>query len=314
MYHPDPPDLGEAWDRGDDESPLRPLSLARISQADLAYPTPTSTPSSPKSPPVRSSVGHPDADPDCPTCRGAGYWLYAVPYGHPKFCETQRCQCLQANLVAERSARQSARVAALTATLHAEMGELRDWRLDQLDVRREYTPVTWRGDLYTPTEQARMLARAISLARTFEPKGEGLYIFGSNGTGKSHVAAGLLNACAERGIAGRYGTSLGILRLLRQGFGDHSTDDRIEALISTPLLVVDDLGAEEEGFGTFSGKALFDLLKSRSQAGRATVYTANLPCEEQPDPRISSLIKRECLLIPLITSDYGEIIQRRRAG
>jgi DNA replication protein DnaC len=231
--------------------------------------------------------------------------LYDLPYGHAQFGQLQRCGCLAEAQVAARAAAAAARSAELTAQLHADMGKLRRCQLDQLDLRRPLTPIRWYDRTYSEISQYQMLARAVNLARDYALP-ENLYLYGPNGTGKSHIAAAILNDAAARGIPARYGSVLGLLRLLRDGFKDGSADDRLEALIATPLLVVDDLGSEKPS--DWNDASIFDLLKSRDSAERATIITSNLPLDELRDPRAASLIQGSALLVPLIISDYRALL------
>lgn len=301
-------DATGAWDRGDGEYPSR----AGFSRISPTLPTnPTSTPSSrtpTPGPPHTvngSALGSPD--PACATCKGAGFWLYDVPYGHALFGVAQRCQCLDAALSQARQERLAARAQELTAQLHREMGKLAALELGTLDRSRHVTPIEWRGNVYNPVQQLVMLARALNLAESFEPMGEGLYIYGPNGTGKSHLVAAILNRATQQGIAARYGHAPALLRVLRQGFRDNSADDRLEALAGVTLLAIDDLGAEAPG--DWATAVLFDLLKSRDAAGLTTLITSNLPLDALNDPRIVSLIQGNSLVVPLILSDYRALHQ-----
>lgn len=309
MHHND---LG-AWDRGEGEYPPSPPSPRRISAPEWSPPPISSAPSPRGSPPASPTPAGAAPDPDCPRCRGGGWMVADVRYGHPQFGQLQRCACLEASAVTARKADLAVRVATLTAQLSEEMGRLRACQLDQLDLRRDLLPVIWRGEAYSELDQRKMLGRAVGLARTFTPDdGEGLYLYGPNGTGKSHIAAAILNAAVARGVAARYGSAPALLRLLRQGFRDGSADDRLEALAGVPLLALDDLGTESPS--DWADASLFDLLKARDAGGRATIVTANIPIAELRDPRIASLIQGNSLLVPLITSDYRALLAERRAS
>lgn len=240
-------------------------------------------------------------DPDCTVCAGAGHYLYAVPYGHPQWGKLQRCGCLEASQVAARELARSARAAALTAQLHAELGRLRSCTLDGFDRRRPLHDMQWRGVDYPVAEQRRLLARACGLARDYAAT-ESLYLWGPPGSGKSHLAAAILNAQAQAGVEGRYGSAPAILRLIRQGFRDGSADDRLEALMTVPLLVIDDLGTEHDS--SWNDASLFDLVNARYVAERATIVTSNLPVEDHRDVRIVSRLQGGYRAVPVITSDY----------
>jgi DNA replication protein DnaC len=280
-------------------------------------PSPLSTPKPLNTSPITLPAGLPSLppvapDPACERCHGAGFWLYAVPYGDPRFGVPQRCACYDAALSAARQQRQQTQAAALTAQLHTEMGKLRDCTLASLDRNRPYAPVTWRGTTYSPKDQRALFSKALGLAGAFQATGEGLYLYGPNGTGKSHLVAAVLNAATEAGIEARYGHAPALLRLIRQGFRDNSADDRLEALSRVTVLGLDDLGAETAS--EWATAQLFDLLKSRDAAGLSTVITSNLPVEELPDPRVASLIQGNSMVLGLITSDYRAVLRAARTG
>lgn len=209
--------------------------------------------------------------------------------------------------MAARAAAAAARATALTAQLGLELGRLQRCTLETFDPHRPLPgDVAWYGRVYGPAEQRRLLVRAYSLARQYEPR-ESLYIHGSYGSGKSHLAAAILSALAARGIEGRYGSAPALLRLVRQGFRDGSADDRLEALMTVPLLVIDDLGTESES--GWSSTSLFDLINGRYLADRATIFTSNLAVEEHRDDRIVSRINGTAQIVELVAYDHRRLSQ-----
>jgi DNA replication protein DnaC len=232
-------------------------------------------------------------------------------YGDPNFGRLVRCGCLEATLVAARQAATAARSAALTAQLAAELGKLGRCTLDSIDRQRPLSDIIWRDTLYPVAHQRQMLTRACGLARQYDPC-ESLYLYGPPGGCKSHLAAAILNSQAQAGVAGRYGSMPAILRLLRGGFRDGSTDDRLEALMDAELLVLDDLGTEQGG--GWADAQLFDLLSVRIAAGRATIITSNLLATEHADSRIASRLAGDFTGIPLILSDYRLVQAERRSA
>ena len=231
-------------------------------------------------------------------------------YGDPAFAQLIRCGCLEATLVAARQAAAAAQAAALTQQLAAELGRLASCTLDQIDRRRPCVDLLWQGQAYPQAEQRRMLNRACGIARHYAPS-ESLYLYGPPGGAKSHLAAAILNAQAQAGVAGRYGSMPALLRLLRGGFRDGTADARLEALMAADLLVVDDLGVEQGGDWAYA--QFFDLLSIRINRALPTIITSNLPPADH-EPRIASRIAGEFALLPLILSDYRQIQAARRAA
>jgi len=68
-----------------------------------------------------------------------------------------------------------------------------------------------------------------------------------------------------------------LLRCLRQGMTDRSSDDRLAALQTVVVLILDDLGVEHRTPWAF--EKLYALLHTRAETGRATLITANLPLD-----------------------------------
>ncbi len=231
-------------------------------------------------------------------------------YGHPAFGQLQRCGCLDATLVAARRRAAAARANALTAQLAAELGDLARATLEGVDRRRPCDPILWEGAAYGDADQRRMLARACGLARHYAPP-ESLYLYGPPGGAKSHLAAAILSAQAQAGVAGRYGSMPALLRLLRGGFRDGTADARLEALMAADLLVIDDLGTEQNGDWAYA--QFFDLLSIRINRNLPTIITSNLPVDAH-EPRIASRIYGEFTLVPLILSDYRLIQAAQRAA
>jgi len=79
------------------------------------------------------------------------------------------------------------------------------------------------------------LAVTLATCRQYaaHPKGW-LYLWGSYGTGKSHLAAAIANTLVERGVETAYASLLHLMRFLRQGIrpraGEPSADERLEML------------------------------------------------------------------------------------
>jgi len=90
--------------------------------------------------------------------------------------------------------------------------------------------------------------RAFEAARTFaaEPGGW-LVLGGSSGSGKTHLAAAIVNERIDKGHPAFYITTPDLLDHLRSSFGPDSDvpyDEFFDQVRNTPLLALDDLGAQ----------------------------------------------------------------------
>lgn len=140
------------------------------------------------------------------------------------------------------------------------------------------------------------------------PTDRGLLIAGPVGTGKTHLAVGILRAARElRGIRGRFAMVPAVLAQIRAaiGRGDEEAAYILESYQETPLLVLDDIGAER--VTDWVREQLFLLVDARYQAMLPTVVTTNdtlETLEEHVGQRIVSRIMQMCDGIALDGPDY----------
>lgn len=155
--------------------------------------------------------------------------------------------------------------------------------------------------------QKKALAR---LRRYIEslPTDRGLFIAGPVGTGKTHLAVGVLRAARElRGIGGRFAMVPAVLAQIRAaiGRGDEEAACVLETYQQAPLLVLDDIGAER--VTDWVREQLFLIIDARYQAMLPTLVTTNdslETLEEHVGQRIVSRIMGMCDGIVLDGPDY----------
>lgn len=140
-----------------------------------------------------------------------------------------------------------------------------------------------------PPDRAQNLRRAFETCVTFalDPQGW-LLITGAYGCGKTHLAAAIANACLAQGRTAVFLTLPDLLDHLRAAFGpanDMPYDALFEQLRSSPLLVLDDLGAQSST--PWAQEKLFQLLNHRYNLRLPTVITTNQRLEEM-EPRLRS--------------------------
>ncbi len=128
-------------------------------------------------------------------------------------------------------------------------------------------------------EQIRALSIATEYAENFEKKlrtGDGLILLGAPGTGKSHIAAAILQAIMPRHL-GLYTTCAGVIRAVRGTWRQGAEKSEAQVLgmfAEVPLLVIDEVGVQ---YGTESEQnILFELLDRRYRDMQPTILLANL--------------------------------------
>lgn len=265
----------------------------------------------PISQPIMASNSLP-AD-SCSGCGGLGYYLLRVPFTHPQWGKPQPCECKQRR-DAQRAQQQ------LQQRLQAERGIYADATLAGFDWSRDTSqPATWveagqpgQPLVVAPAKQRESLDLARQqLDRWVAAPSAGLFITGPYGTGKTHIAAALANSWSHQGRSAQYCSTPVLLRDLRAGIADHSTDRRLQQFIGLDLLALDDLGAEH--LTDWSGAQLFDLINERYNAGRITIVTSNYPIAKLVG-RVASRLMAMCDMLPVVAYDYRAIQAARRRG
>jgi DNA replication protein DnaC len=138
-------------------------------------------------------------------------------------------------------------------------------------------------------EQVRSLRRACEAARHFAAQPEGwLVLHGGYGSGKTHLAAAIVNERLQHGHVALFVVVPDLLDHLRAAFApgsDESYDERFEAVRDAALLVLDDLGTQAPT--PWAAEKLFQLLNHRYNGRLPTVITTNQRLEDL-DERLRS--------------------------
>lgn len=132
----------------------------------------------------------------------------------------------------------------------------------------------------TTEDQERALNVARDFAENFRDKlnrGHGLVFSGMPGTGKSHLAAAILQAILPD-HTGLYTTAMGLIRMIRGTWrrdSERSEEEVLQMLCSVQLLVIDEIGVQ---YGTEGEQTiLFEVLNRRYCDMRPTILLTNLP-------------------------------------
>ncbi len=219
----------------------------------------------------------------CPTCRGAGWYTLAVRVGDPRFGVLQMCDCLRQathqTATGQRETRLMAHLAALQADLIADLGTMETatfatFRLD----RPLAESVAWCGLSAHQRYQVGYLTAALAAMQAYAaaPAGWRLLV-GPTGSGKSHLAGAVWAALRERGVPVLAATTEGLLRCLRQGIADRTTDDRLETMQRVDVLILDDFGVEHRT--PWALEKLHAVIHARAEANRPTLITGNMPLD-----------------------------------
>lgn len=146
-----------------------------------------------------------------------------------------------------------------------------------------------RGDELKGDERDN-LRRVFHIAQDYAAHPQGIIVFtGEYGCGKTHLAASIANAIAQRGNPVQFVIVPDLLDHLRAAFAPGSAtsyDQRFEKTRTAPFLVLDDFGTENAT--PWSREKLFQIIDFRYLSGLPTIITIHR--EAQIDPRIQTRI------------------------
>ena len=111
--------------------------------------------------------------------------------------------------------------------------------------------------------------------------GWGIYLYGSKGTGKTHLAACIANSLMEQGYELLFTNFFEITKEIKATYNKSSSDseiDLINRVTSIDFLVIDDIGTEsmkKNGEDTWIQEKIYDVLNKRYNAQKPTIFTSN---------------------------------------
>jgi DNA replication protein DnaC len=263
--------------------------MRRIAANDLSISTNTPAASSDIS--TDAAATKATSDSLCPVCRGAGYYVLDVPYGHPQFGRLVACHCKD-----------------------EELQRLRAQKLLQMSNLEPFRNKTFANfDRSVPGVQ-RAYARALEFAR--HPRGW-LVLIGGYGCGKTHLAAAIANEVLEVNYEVLFTVVPDLLDHLRSTFGPTSEiayDERFEQIRSAKLLILDDLGTENAT--PWAREKLYQIINHRYNYALPTVITTNREPKDI-DPRVLSRLEDTELCperIMIDAGDYRRLNSTQRQG
>lgn len=118
----------------------------------------------------------------------------------------------------------------------------------------------------------------VYLDNYFEKREKGIYLHGSFGSGKTYLIAALFNELAKKNVKSIVIHLPEFLRGLKESFSsDYS--ERFDAIKKTPLLLIDDIGAEYLTSWA-RDEVLEPILQYRMDENLATFFTSNFTINE----------------------------------
>lgn len=130
------------------------------------------------------------------------------------------------------------------------------------------------------TEHLKMAKNYVKHFADFRKDGKGLLLYGTVGTGKSHMAACIANALIDEGYKIRMTNFAEMVNILQSSF--EGRQEYINSLNRFSLLILDDLGAERKS--DYMQEQVFNIIDARCRSGLPMIITSNLTMTELTEP------------------------------
>ena len=161
--------------------------------------------------------------------------------------------------------------------------------------------------------RAQVVARVRSYVRDVDARidaGEGLWLYGPVGTGKTSLAMLVSKAALDAGRTVAIYSLPRLLAEIRMTFDDdhqQSYVDLLDRLTTVDLLHIDDVGAEKTSPWVL--EQLYALINTRYEEERAVIITTNLERDElaeQINERTVSRLEEMCEILPIWGRDLRQ--------
>lgn len=154
-------------------------------------------------------------------------------------------------------------------------------------------------------------ATAVRAAKQFVMGDRDLVLIGPVGAGKTRLACSVLNTLYAAQQFGWFQRVPLMLHQLQPGANDaeavRETRDLERRLMTEPVLVLDDLGAERERATDYTRRTLLMVYEARHDAGLRTIWTTNKTIDDlaamQDDDRLASRLAGWADIVELTCAD-----------
>lgn len=191
-----------------------------------------------------------------------------------------RCDCERARAYWKEQDRQEAerKEAEEEARRRKAMQQRIERLLGRSGIKKRFQQRTFENFRCDTTGRKKNYEIAKEYADNFpyhRARGDGLYIEGTNGTGKTHLAAAIALQLIGEGIPVICKTSSDLLMDIKKSFDDSAVNEAqvLDIYKKVDLLIIDDLGKEQ--CSDWSMSTLYSILNDRYEDMKPTIITTN---------------------------------------
>lgn len=226
------------------------------------------------------------------------------------------CECPEAKAERERQSEKEIHDIIRAGQEQAKQAKISQM-IEGCGMKKRFMNRTFENFDAMKRDQMTAYTMAKNYARDFEENkedGQGLYFFGSNGTGKTHLAAAICLDLMPKGVGVVFRTFAGLLGDIKDTFdSDRSETEVIKAYTDADLLIIDDLGKEQCTDWAIS--QLYTIVNNRYEDCKPIVITANYSFEELErvlvpkgynDDKVMAIVSRlreTCKPVPMYWQD-----------
>lgn len=191
-----------------------------------------------------------------------------------------RCDCRKAQEYWAEQDRmeEEKKQAAEEAERNRRMRERVDRLLGHSGIKKRFQQRTFKNFICDTSGRKKCYLIAKEYADNFpyhKMQGDGLYIEGPNGTGKTHLAAAIALQLIEQGIPVICKTSSDLLMDIKRTYDNGPVNEAqvLDIYKRIDLLIIDDLGKEQ--CSDWSMSVLYSILNDRYEDMKPTIVTTN---------------------------------------
>ncbi|MBU9721163.1 MULTISPECIES: primosomal protein DnaI [Bacillaceae] len=153
--------------------------------------------------------------------------------------------------------------------------------IQSLYIPKEMTSATFEDVHEDTPSRIEAIVKAMEFTVNVNPgeNGQGLYIYGPFGVGKTFLMGAIANELAERDIQTMIVYTPDFFRELKNGIQDGSYQKKLDQVKRSPVLILDDIGAETMS-NWVRDDILGTLLQFRMMEKLPTLFTSNYDLDE----------------------------------